>query len=81
MIPTLFKVSHQNNACLGIAKILGKRVSYTANPKEYAWFEERPESWLRDFQSIVRRLCRSTGHCGKFAITTDEDSGITVERL
>lgn len=61
--------------------MVGQRVTYKANPKEYAWFEERPEGWLRDFQAIVRRLCRSTGHSGKFSITTDEDSGIMVERL
>lgn len=61
--------------------MLGQRVTYKANPKEYAWFEDRPETWLREFQKVVRRICRSTGHSGKFAITTDEESGITVERL
>lgn len=79
--PTLFKVTHHNNACLGIAKMVGRRVTYDTDMKAYAWFEGRDSYWLSEFRKVVRRLCLSTGHAGKFAITTDEDSGITVERL
>ena len=81
---TLFKVTHHNNALLGIARMGDapqNEVHYKTDAKEYAWFEARPDNWLQDFRKIVRRLCKSAGHCGRFAIITDEDSGITVERL
>ncbi len=78
---THFKVSHYNNASLGIAKLVDQKVTYKTDTKVYAWFEERPEQWLRDFREVVRRLVKSVGHCGKYAISTDEDSGITVERI
>ena len=79
--PTLFKVTHHNNAILGIAKMVGKRVTYKTDAEAYGWFEARSSEWLTEFRKIVRRLCVSTGHSGKFQITTDEDSGISVERL
>lgn len=76
-----FKVYHHNNACLGVAKMIGKTVRYKTDPKSYAWFEARHDEWLREFRKVVRRLCVSTGHYGKYSITTDEDSGVTVERI
>lgn len=78
---THFKVSHHNNACLGIAVLRDNVVTYKTDVKVYAWFEERPEAWLKDFRKVVRRLCKSVGHCGKFQISKDEDSGIQVERI
>ncbi len=78
---THFKVSHLNDACLGIATMRDKTVRYETDPKAYGWFEERPQEWLRDFKKIVRRLCRSCGHCGKFSIVEDEVTRIKVERI
>lgn len=78
---THFKVSHHNNASLGIAKLVDKTVTYKTDASVYAWFEERPDKWLRDFRAVVRKLCKSVGHVGKFSISTDVNSGITVERI
>ena len=80
-----FRVYHgsveSRSACLGIAKMTGHTVRYTADPKSYGWFEGRSDAFLMDFQNVVRRLCRSVGHTDPFSISTDEDSGITVERI
>ena len=83
-MPTLFKVSHQNSACLGIAKLGDApkfQVQYKTDPKSFGWFEERDSEWLREFRSVVRKLCKSAGHSGKFSIVEDTESGIKVERL
>ncbi len=79
-MPTRFKVSHDGHAC-GYALMQGKRVSLKVEPRAYPWLEARHDDWLRDFAGIVRTLCRSVGHDGKFSISQDVDSGITVERL
>lgn len=76
-----FKVAHLNNACLGIATMRNDRVTYKTNPKSYAWFAQRNDNWLRDFRSIVRRLCKKVGHNGTWPVAEDAVSGIRVERI
>ena len=76
-----FRVSHLNNACLGIATMRDYRVTYKTDPKAYAWFEQRSDDWLRGFRSIVRRLCKKVGHNGTWPILEDSNSGIIVERI
>lgn len=78
---TQFKVFHHNNTELGTAVMSNRRVSYKCDPKVYAWFEERSDQWLRDFQTTVRKLCRSLGHTGKYCSSKCENTGIEVERL
>lgn len=83
-MPTLFKVSHHSQDCLGIAKLSDEpknTVTYKTDAKAYAWFEARPNSWLREFRAVVKKLCKSVGRTSKFSISQDLDSGITVERL
>lgn len=80
MLPTRFKVTHDGHAC-GFAFMTARRVTFHADPKAYAWLEARHDVWLRDFASVVKRLCRSVGHAGKFSISQDIDSGIVVERI
>lgn len=76
-----FKVSHVNNACLGIATMRDYRVTYKTDPESYAWFEQQSDDWLRGFRSVVRRLCKKVGHNGTWPIIEDSNSGIIVERI
>lgn len=75
-----FRVIHRG-VIMGRAVMFGNRVRFTPDIGAFPIFEAQEHGWLLDFQKVVRKLCRSVGHVGRFSISLDVDSGVEVERL
>jgi hypothetical protein len=75
-----YKVRH-NGMVMGSARMTHRTVRFVADVDAHPVFEVQDHAWLTEFKAVVRKLCRSVGHVGRYSISQDLYSGIEVERI